>query len=273
MGEVREISFSVDGHFITQLAREELCKGNFDHAMDLLMSCMEGTDLPKCRIREMAFSILDGYAEISGTYPGDDYGYTYLDEKDQNWDIGGVIKKLYEENERLKEELNQMTGRYNTAMEHVPDYKIDDVLVATGQKDPALPMSPMLHSFLQRAADEENHSTEDYGWLEPSGKFHEVDWCNHQEWAEKYIRENMTEEEWLTAGIHMPDQVQTAVYNTFGDYLISRGWVLLHNPYQGTAIPTRDESRTYTKAQKEFLYDYYIERGCISQANEIYEEE
>ena len=58
-----------------------------------------------------------------------------------------------------------------------------------------------------------------------------------------------------------------------GDYLIRRGWVLLHNPSQGIAIPTRDFSREYTKAQKEFLYDYYMERNCKKEANAIWQED
>ena len=56
------------------------------------------------------------------------------------------------------------------------------------------------------------------------------------------------------------------------DYLVRRGWVLLHNPQQGIAIPTRDITREYTKAQKEFLYDYYMERDCKKEANAIWKE-
>lgn len=57
------------------------------------------------------------------------------------------------------------------------------------------------------------------------------------------------------------------------DYLVRRGWVLLHNPQQGIAIPTRDITREYTKAQKEFLYDYYMERDCKEEANAIWQDE
>lgn len=57
-----------------------------------------------------------------------------------------------------------------------------------------------------------------------------------------------------------------------GDYLAERGWVLLHNPSQGIAEPTKDQRRNYTKAQKEFLYDYYMERNKENKANEVWEE-
>lgn len=54
--------------------------------------------------------------------------------------------------------------------------------------------------------------------------------------------------------------------------LQKKTWVLLHNPQQGIAIPTRDITREYTKAQKEFLYDYYMERDCKKEANAIWKE-
>lgn len=61
------------------------------------------------------------------------------------------------------------------------------------------------------------------------------------------------------------------LYNS-GDALVDRGWILLHNPSQGIAYPTESENHVRTKAQKEFLYDYYIERKCYSEANEIWKE-
>ena len=83
----------------------------------------------------------------------------------------------------------------------------------------------------------------------------------------------MTDEQWLEAGVHSSDQFRSASYNTFGDWLVERGWVLLHNPSQGIAFPTRNPAKRYTKAQKEFLYDYYMERKCQKEANAVYEED
>lgn len=40
----------------------------------------------------------------------------------------------------------------------------------------------------------------------------------------------------------------------------------------GIAYPTKNSVREYTKAQKEFLYDYYMERGCKEEANAIWKE-
>lgn len=57
-----------------------------------------------------------------------------------------------------------------------------------------------------------------------------------------------------------------------GGWLTDRGWVLLHNPSQGIAFATGSLVRDMTKAQKEFLYDYYTERDCKKEANEVWKE-
>ena len=54
-------------------------------------------------------------------------------------------------------------------------------------------------------------------------------------------------------------------------YPKTRDRVLLHNPFQGIAEVKCDPVRRLTDAQKEFLYDYYIERNEHKKANAIYE--
>ena len=118
--------------------------------------------------------------------------------------------------------------------------------------------------------DEEEHSTGDYGWLAPDGKFYEVDWGNHQEWAQEYIEENFPEvAEDDDADMQMKCNVGLI---GAGDWLVERGWVLLHSPSQGIAHPTKNPIKRYTKAQQEFLYDYYMERGKEKEANAVYDE-
>lgn len=95
-------------------------------------------------------------------------------------------------------------------------------------------------------------------WLEPNGTFHEVELGEHQEWANKYVEENY------------PDQSED-IFDA-GGWLTDRGWVLLHNPSQGIAFATGSLVRDMTKAQKEFLYDYYTERDCKKEANEVWKE-
>ena len=57
MAEMRSLSFRVEGEFITRLAREKVyLEGDMAYAMKLLLSCMDGTDLEECELRQMAFS-------------------------------------------------------------------------------------------------------------------------------------------------------------------------------------------------------------------------
>ena len=39
---------------------------------------------------------------------------------------------------------------------------------------------------------------------------------------------------------------------------------------QGIAFSTKNPVKEYTKAQKEFLYDYYMERGKETEANKVW---
>lgn len=48
------------------------------------------------------------------------------------------------------------------------------------------------------------------------------------------------------------------------------GEMVLNNPSQGIAFSTRNPVKEYTKAQKEFLYDYYMERGKETEANKVW---
>lgn len=282
--EKRKISFGISGEYITDVAREWMCiEGkDIEKITSMLMDSMGGTDTPKATLRRYAEDILLGRAALKGntsdgTYHLEIYEPEEQEQMPENMDIWKVLAKSIQEQKRIQEELDKMVERYSTVMEHIPSYmqkEIEWILGESGDEVPPVSgMSSMLDSYIKRMTDEKEHSTEDYGWLEPDGTFHEVDWGQHQGWAEKYIRENMTEEEWLAAGVHMPGQMKTASCNTFGDYLVSRGWVLLDNPAAGIAKPTKDESKPYTKAQKEFLYDYYRERGCRTEANAIWKED
>lgn len=278
---VRTVSFGITGEYITQIAREQFFINGtgYDKAMELLLACMGGTDMEEVQLKRYAEDVLLGRAEFKGSTTDDTFHMTTYDAGEEPeltasfriFEQYGRMKKKLAETEK---ELYKMREWYTIAMEHVPSYAVNDVLRETGQPIESSFGSSLLDSFMERMMDEEEHTTGDYGWLAPDGDFHEVEWGKHQEWAEKYIRENMTEEEWLTAGVHMPgQQVKTSSFNTFGDYLVEKGWVLLHNPSQGLAFPTRNPLKEYTKAQKEFLYDYYMERGKETEANAIWKED
>ena len=278
--EKKALCFSVQGEFITNLAREWLfCEGkDFEKIIELLESCMCGSEMSEKQIRRYAEDVLIGRAELkgdsaTGTFHLCTYDADEQPEVEDSMNIFLQLTKAKQEKRETQKELDKMREWYLVAMEHLTERQQREVMKETGQEIPDdYGLSDALQSFIDRMTDEKEHSTEDYGWLEPDGTFHEVEWAEHQNFAEEFIREHMTEEDWIAAGIHQPGQFMSDSLYTFGDYLIERGWVLLHNPSQGIAFPTKKPEKRYTKAQKEFLYDYYMERGREREANEIWEE-
>ena len=104
---------------------------------------------------------------------------------------------------------------------------------------------------------------EKYGWLSPDGTFYDVEFGDHSSWAFHYLMENC-ETDSLSDKV---DMIENA-----NDILVDKGWVLLHNPQYLRAEITRNPTKRYTKAQKEFLYDYMVLRHRNKEANEIMED-
>ena len=108
----------------------------------------------------------------------------------------------------------------------------------------------------------------DYGWLEPNGKFHFVEFGKHQAWAGQFIK-NL----YRNGKITVEELMQSSKEYDIGDWLVKRGWILLHDPMNGNARITKDPAKRYTKAQINYLYSYLCERGRIEEANKLYSEE
>lgn len=273
--EYRMVSFDVRGEFITQMAKEWFfCENRgYDKVMELLFSCMEGTEQSEKEIRRLAEDIILGRAALVGSTRDNSYHMEVYepDEQPEQPDRFNVFKKMTVLSKKLEDtekELQKMQEWYAVAMEHVPEYRKNNVLKETGQSIESRFGNSMLDSFMKRVMDKEEHTTEDYGWLEPNGTFHEVEWGQHQNWATEYVEENFPNE---SEEIGMQMNTGTGLIGD-GDFLVERGWVLLHSPSQGIAYPTRNPVKRYTKAQQNFLYDYYMERNCEKEANAVYEE-
>ena len=269
----KEISFNIQGNFITQMAKEWFFIENkgYDKVMDLLLSCMEGTEQSEKELKRLAEDILLGRAALVGSTKDNTYHMEVYepDEQPEQPEWFNVFRKMPDIMSKLKnaeKELKKMQEWYCVAMEYVPEYKINEVLRETGQPIKIRYGNGMLDSFMERMLDEDEHSTEDYGWLDPNGTFHEVEWGQHQAWAIEYVKENFPEE---YEEISMQSNTGTGLIRE-GDWLVERGWVLLHSPSQGIARPTRNSIKRYTKAQQDFLYDYYMERGKEKEANAIF---
>ena len=105
----RTMTFSINGDFITRLAREKChYEGKMEYAMNLLESCLESDEITDNERKGLAFAILDGRAEVTGTYPGDDYRFHYLDQRDEQWNIARTLEKLHEKAEQAEKELHQV---------------------------------------------------------------------------------------------------------------------------------------------------------------------
>ena len=77
-------------------------------------------------------------------------------------------------------------------MELVPENIKREIRKELGEETVEDKQQEALDGFIKRMTDQEEHSTEDYGWLEPNGTFHAVEWGNHQEWANNYLEKNLT---------------------------------------------------------------------------------
>ena len=163
-----------------------------------------------------------------------------------------------------------MIERWDVAMEHISESTQREIRKELGEETAEDRQQDALDSLMERMMDEENHTTEDYGWLEPDGTFHGAEWGEHQEWAQNYMNEKLPEEA-MDRDIDLQTKCNVGLIGA-GDWLVERGWVLLHNPSRGIAFPTKNPVKEYTKAQKEFLYDYYMERDCKKEANAIWKE-
>ena len=259
-----KLQFNISGEWITGLVREwfYLEGKGYDKCIEILNDCMSGTDETKEQIRRHAEDVLLGRAALKGNIADGSYHLEIYSPEHQEkmphdmnvWEIVGDQKKI-------KDELEQYKRRWKVAMKMIPRYlkeeignELDEDLTATSPT-----VSRTLDSYMKRMLDTEEHTTEDYGWLEPSGKFHAVEWGEHQKWAYEYLKRSSMEEK-------MP------ILYEAGDVLTKKGWILLHNPAQGVAMATINPRRDYTKAQKEFLFSYYMERNCEKEANEIWRE-
>lgn len=103
---------------------------------------------------------------------------------------------------------------------------------------------------------------EEYGWLSPDGTFYPVEFAKHRYWAAAYIKK-MRKSGGITDTTMVPEKEP-------GDYLIRHGWVLLHNPHNYEFKVTADPTKSYTKSQIDFLYDYFMKHGMENKANELF---
>ena len=267
--DTERISFSVDGNYITDLARTMFYKEDKQKgAIDILMSCTTSDELSEYEQLALCFQILDGKAELKGTYPNDDYGVVYTPEGERL----GVFKKITDIRSReqsLKEENNELLTKFNFFISYLQEHNCTHLLQSLNReyKDEfgdylfqqsyktETEVSPMLDEYINKAiadmqSEKKYNPDEDYGWLEPNGTYHPMKWGTHNEFACDYTEKNYPYKEyhemyWKTDS----DGIRT--HYVGGDFLVYvLGWVLIDSPYQGNPKAHYDKAKGLTKAQR-----------------------
>lgn len=265
---VETVEFDINGEWLTNEAREQFYIRNkgYEKCLGFLSDCMRGTEETEAEIRRHSEDLLLGRAALKGSTRDRTYHLEVYDPNEQEIMPSNMnIWKIAGDQIKVRKELEQYKKRWSVAMKIIPKYLKEEIAIELDEdltepeSQPAVPRA--LDNYMKRMLDTEEHTTEDYGWLEPNGKFHAVEWGDHQKWAYEYLESKAkTEEEYSK----LPRLYEA------GDVLTKEGWALLHNPSQGIAMATRNPCKDYTKAQKEFLFGYYMERNCEKEANDVW---
>lgn len=263
MSENKKLHWTITGEFITKISREWFWQEEkpWPIVEEFLLNCMCGTVLSRTELSVHAWKVVLGKAKFIGR--SDDGSLTMVDDdKDLVSDYRDrTIRRI----EKLKEELEEAQNKLDNLVYFLEEEGYNYLLrraetVRTEYEENDMRGSTLLNGFLQQASLEREGFTDNYGWLAPDGTFTPVEWGEHQGWAFKKAKEL--------------GYVTTARdYSKGGDILTEHGWVLLHNPGLGIASVTRNERRHLTKAQREFLFDYYTDRGLNNLAKKYIEEE
>lgn len=245
------LHFGIDPTFITDTARSWFWDEGkpWSTVEELLLACMEGTDKSKEELVSIAKKIVFGEMKLAPCSDNDADAKLALDNKDlviQNVEaMHARISKLEKELKESQTVLQDLLDRIADSGVRIPDSHLileDYEDASVGQRGP-----------------KQSYLPDDYGWLSPSGEFTEVEYGGHYAWAMRKVNDDP---ELLQFAKGLPEWPCCH----WGDILCKRGWVLLDNPSMDMAIVTRDESRNLTKAQSEFLYGYYMDRGYDREA-------
>ena len=271
------MQFRISGDFITETARNKLKDNDLLTAMKLLMDCTECDKMSESEHICLCIDILSGKKSIVGTYPDDDYGIIDNKPDEPGSALMSLVelaqkqldhaKELEDHAKSLESKLDFVLASISTAdaneMNNEYYEQYGEYLFGSRNGHEAI-VDDMVESFLAVQKYPEELKDSNYGWLEPNGTFHPVPWGEHQAWAEEYLDNNY------------PESSHSELYGVFcgGDILTNKlGFILLHNPSQGIAQYTMSPHHRMTKAQKEFLYDYYTKRGHNDLASNLYEED
>lgn len=259
MSEIGYVSFTIDGTWLTDFVRKRFIHEDmdFDWVTETLGELLKTNNLTSERVEQIAQDIILGRSYFTGRSAGGHL--TYCDCSDEP-----IKSDFFREYDRLKKELKQAQEERKEFFDAWQEL----MMVTTGELDKRSCLNQYninlfrptpLEEFIDRLTAPEEEVAP-YGYIAPDGTFYKVDWCDHEEFAWKIIRERYSEEEAC-------DEF------TGKDFIIlSKGWLLLHNPSQGTPFLTSGD-KPMTKAQREALFDYYTKYGMLKEASALYKED
>ena len=268
------LHFTIEGSFITNFAREKLYKeNNFNGAIDILMNCLMTDSLTKDEIYNRALAILDGTKCLAGTYPYADYGL--YDEEEPRHMLKDYFVRQQDTIDQLKREKDKLLYQYlelcdkNTS-EQEPDGMICDEteldkLKAEGKH--------FIIAYEGNRFSEARKFNDLYGFIEPDGTFHQVDWAKHEIWARDYVDAHYGFDD-NSANLYSRIVDGKTKWLCYTDILVYKlHWVLLDSPSQCLPNPTFDETYGLKKKKKEVLFDFYMATRQNDKANKLYADE
>lgn len=259
MSTVGYVGFSVNGEWLTGFIKEQFFhegKG-FDWVIQTISAMFKDQNgLDDKRIAQMAQDIILGRSRFTGN--SGDGSFKYLDGSDEPIKPD-FFRRYANMSKELKSEREARIDADEAWQELalVVKGEIKRADCANQRNVDLLKPTPIKEYIGRMIADDED--TPPYGFISPDGTFYPVDWCEHEEFAWRKIREKYEEEEAFSEF-------------TGKDFLIcQKGWLLLHNPSRGNPILTSGD-KPMTKAQREFLFDYYTKYDMKKEANALYQE-
>lgn len=256
------VGFSIDGKWLTDFIRTRFFYEDvgYDWVVDTVRSMFQTVnDLSDERVEQIAQDVILGRSCFEGN-TGDN-SFVYSDGKDTPI-TSDFFKKFESTKKKLKEAEDARKEAFSAWQELA--------LVVKGEMGREYCECQLNIDLLKPTPTEEfidrliSDNVAPYGFISPNGEFHEVDWCDHEEFAINHVHSNKILEE----EFNEYDESDSAK-----DFLIMKfGWLLLHNPRQGKPILTRGDKKM-TKAQRETLFDYYTKYNMKQEANALYEED
>lgn len=263
------LHFTIQGEFVTNKARQIFYENNdFIEAIRIIMHATVTNQLTEEQRFIQACKILNGELKTAGVYPGEDYG-VYDDTPDEPNKLVQHFQTMKAKLNKTEAKLAKLESKLETLGAVLPNNtkrEINDILDEYG-KDPLFDKEPeptliefngtsITPSQVQDTLDhiKSESETEDYGWLSPTGKFFPSEFGTHTASAIKLAKQYYPEEYNLkNPNARLPSESDQVLYE--------HGWILMHNPMYGTAMPSYNPGQRITKSQKDFIYKYYFDRN------------